>query len=153
MGSLSLRQLPVAERRSSNLHRGMLDEGDYKTLAAVRAELRKFAHFTELVTKEVGLTPQQHQILLALKASDEGELTIGQVAHTMFLKPHSASEMADRLCALGLVVRVRSEADRRSMSLRLTDLAKVLLASLGQAHKDELRRIRPLLTTLLSRLD
>lgn len=131
----------------------MLEEADYKTLAAVRAELRRFAHFTELVTKEVGLTPQQHQILLAIRASDEGELTIGQVAHTMFLKPHSASEMADRLCALGLVERVRSEADRRSMSVRLTNQAKEMLVSLGQAHKDELRRIRPLLTFLLAKLD
>lgn len=131
----------------------MLNDGDYKNLAAVRAELRTFAHFTEKITSSVGLTPQQHQILLALRASDNLELPIGQLAETMLLKPHSISGMADRLVNLNLVERVRGDNDRRSVRLRLTDKAKQLLASLGQAHKDELRRIRPLLISLLSQLD
>lgn len=131
----------------------MLEDRDYKVLASVRAELRSFAHFTESVTKGAGLTPQQHQILLALRASDGLELTIGQLAETMFLKPHSVSGMADRLASLGLVERVRSEEDRRSIRLRLTGKANEILASLGQVHKDELRRIRPLLVSLLSQLD
>ncbi len=131
----------------------MLEDRDYKVLVSVRAELRSFAHFTEIVTRSAGLTPQQHQILLALRASDGLELTIGQLAETMFLKPHSVSGMADRLAGLGLVERVRSEEDRRSIRLRLTDNAKKVLASLGQVHKDELRRIRPLLVSLLSQLD
>lgn len=131
----------------------MLEDRDYKVLASVRAELRSFAHFTERVTSGAGLTPQQHQILLALRAADGLELTIGQLAGTMFLKPHSVSGMADRLASVGLVERVRSDEDRRSIRLRLTDKAKGVLASLGQAHKDELRRIRPLLISLLSQLD
>ncbi len=131
----------------------MLEDRDYKVLASVRAELRSFAHFTEKVTSGAGLTPQQHQILLALRAADGLELTIGQLAETMFLKPHSVSGMADRLASVGLVERIRSEEDRRSIRLRLTDKAKDVLASLGQAHTDELRRIRPLLISLLSQLD
>ncbi len=131
----------------------MLKERDYKTLASVRAELRNFAHFTEKMTSTAGLTPQQHQILLALRASKDLELTIGQIAETMFLKPHSASGMADRLEALGLVERVRSLQDRRSIRLRLTEKGKEVLHSLGQAHKEELRRIRPLLISLLSQLE
>jgi len=130
----------------------VLDDGDYKTLASVRAELRSFAHFTEKVTSGAGLTPQQHQILLALRASESRELTIGQLAEIMFLKPHSVSGMADRLVSLGLVRRVRSDEDRRSISLHLTEKAMDVLTSLGQAHKDELRRIRPLLISLLSQL-
>lgn len=122
-------------------------------MAAVRAELRNFAHFTEKVANNAGLTPQQHQILVALRASENLELTIGQLAETMFLKPHSMTGLADRLEALDLVERVRSETDRRNVSLRLTPKAKDLLASLSQTHKEELRRIRPLLISLLSRLD
>jgi DNA-binding MarR family transcriptional regulator len=130
----------------------MLKDRDYKALASVRAELRSFAHFTEEVVSSVGLTPQQHQILLAIRASDDQELTIGQIAETMFLKPHSVSGMADRLAAAGLVERVRSSADRRSIRLRLTEKAGKLLDSLGKTHADELRRIRPLLISLLSQL-
>ena len=131
----------------------MLDDSDYRTMAAVRAELRNFAQFTEKVANSAGLTPQQHQILVALRASDRLELTIGQLAETMFLKPHSMTGLADRLQALDLVERVRSDKDRRSVSLRLTTKAQDLLASLSQTHKDELRRIRPLLISLLSQLD
>ena len=131
----------------------MMKDTDYRTLALVRAELRAFAHFTERSTGSVGLTPQQHQILLALRASDCGELTIGELARTMLLKPHSISGMADRLEHLGLVERLQDEQDRRRVNLRLTGKAKKLLASLGRVHKAELRRIRPLLSALLAELE
>ena len=119
----------------------------------VRAELRAFAHFTEQVTSRAGLTPQQHQILLALRASDGGSLTIGELAATMLLKPHSISGMADRLAALGLVERMQGQGDRRRVHLRLTEKARDVLASLSEIHRAELRRIRPLLSALLSELD
>ena len=131
----------------------MIRDKDYRTLALVRAELRAFAHFTEMSTGRVGLTPQQHQVLLALRASEHMELTIGQLAGVMLLKPHSISGLADRLEDLGLVDRVQGEGDRRRVNLRLTGKASGLLNSLGQVHMAELRRIRPLLTRLLSELD
>ena len=131
----------------------MINDRDYKTLAAVRAELRNFAHFTEQVTSQAGLTPQQHQILLAIRASDGQELAIGELAEVMFLKPHSVSGMADRLEKLDLVERVRRKEDRRSIALRLTPKANAVLESLGQVHKGELRRIRPLLISLLSQFE
>ena len=131
----------------------MISDRDYRTLASVRAELRKFAHFTEQVTSRAGLTPQQHQILLAIRASDDAELTIGELAEIMLLKPHSVSGMADRLQKLDLVERTRRSQDRRSIGLRLTPKAAAVLESLGQTHKDELRRIRPLLISLLSQFE
>lgn len=130
-----------------------LDDDDYRTLAAVRAELRGFAHFTEQVVQAAGLTPQQHQVLVALKAAADGELTIGQLAETLLLKPHSVSGLADRLETLELVKRVRNKPDGRSVTLRLTDKAGGLMASLSRTHRDELRRIRPLLISLLGQLD
>jgi DNA-binding MarR family transcriptional regulator len=128
-------------------------DADYRTLALVRAELRAFAHFTKISTGSVGLTPQQHQILLALRAAEGGELTIGELAATMLLKPHSVSGMADRLAGLGLVKRTQSASDRRRVILKLTGKAQQLLASLGHVHRAELRRIRPLLNALLAELD
>lgn len=130
-----------------------LEDDDYRTLAAVRAELRGFAHFTEQVVKEAGLTPQQHQVLVALRATDSGEMSIGQLADALYLKPHSVSGLADRLESLGLVERARRERDKRSKDLRLTDKARVLMSSMSRTHRDELRRIRPLLISLLSQLD
>lgn len=130
-----------------------LEDTDYRALAAVRAELRGFAHFTEKVVRSVGLTPQQHQVLVALRAAEFGELSIGELADILLLKPHSVSGLADRLEALGLVERVMRETDKRSRGLRLTAKARRLMSSLSRTHKDELRRIRPLLISLLSQLD
>lgn len=130
----------------------MIGDEDYRVLASVRAELRRFARFTEVNTTSVGLTPQQHQVLLALRASEHLELSIGELAETMLLEPHSVSGMADRLEKLALVERVRSDQDGRRINLRLTNKAKELLASLAEVHKAELRRIRPLLVKLLSEL-
>ena len=131
----------------------MLDDNDYRTLAAVRAELRSFAHFTETVVQAAGLTPQQHQVLVALRAAPDGTLPVGRLAEALLLRPHSVTGLADRLQALGLVERVRSESDRRSVGLRLKPKARDLMASLSQTHLGELRRIRPLLISLLSQLD
>jgi DNA-binding MarR family transcriptional regulator len=130
-----------------------LEDSDFRALAAVRAELRGFAHFTEKVVRAAGLTPQQHQVLVALRAVDGGELSIGDLADTLLLKPHSVSGLADRLESAGLVERVRSGSDRRVICLRLTNRARDLMASLSRTHRDELRRIRPLLISLLSQLD
>ena len=131
----------------------MLDDADYRTLAAVRAAIRGFGHFTEQVVKGAGLTPQQHQVLVALRAADDCELAVGQLADALFLRPHSMSGLADRLQGLGLVERVRRGNDRRTVVLRLTGKARELVSSLARTHRDELRRIRPLLISLLSQLD
>ena len=130
----------------------MVTDEEYKILASVRAELRTFARFTEMNTRKAGLTPQQHQILLAIRASDQRQLTIGELAETMLLEPHSVSGLADRLAKLGLVERSRCATDRRRVNLKVTKKAEQLLSSLGQIHKAELRRIRPLLIGLLSEL-
>jgi DNA-binding MarR family transcriptional regulator len=131
----------------------MLNDDDYRTLAAVRAELRGFAHFTEKVARAAGLTPQQHQVLVALRGSENGEMTVGQLADALLIQSHSVSGLVDRLQSMELVERIRSESDRRSVVLRLTPRARDLMASLSRTHRDELRRIRPLLISLLSQLD
>ncbi len=131
----------------------MLKDEDYRTLAAVRAAIRGFAHFTEQVVQTAGLTPQQHQVLVALRASENGEISIGDLAKTLMLRHHSVSGLADRLEGLGLVDRARSKEDRRVVVLRLTSKARNLMSSLSRTHRDELRRIRPLLISLLSQLD
>lgn len=130
-----------------------MDDKDFKTLAAVRAAIRDFGYFTETVVRKVGLTRQQHHVLVALIASEGGVMTIGELASTLHLKPQSVTGLANRLEVLGLVERLRDDGDRRSIRLHLTDKAKDLMSSLSRTHRDELRRIRPLLISLLSRLD
>ncbi|MGN6497752.1 MAG: MarR family winged helix-turn-helix transcriptional regulator [Tsuneonella sp.] len=131
---------------------GELDEHDYATLAGFRFELRRFLRFSEQAAANAGLTPQQHQALLAIRARGEEGMLVGDLAERLMLKPHSASELVKRLVKHGLVERRPGSADRRQVRIALTDSARELLASLSASHKAELRRLRPLLQRLLDAL-
>lgn len=126
-----------------------LTDVDYAVLANFRYRLRQFLAFSEARAGEFGLTPQQHQALLAIRAAAPGKATIGYVAERLILKPHSASGLVDRLEALGLLVRQVSADDRRQAQLVLTEAARALLARLSLTHRDEIRRLRPMLVELL----
>ncbi|HTJ89707.1 MAG TPA: MarR family transcriptional regulator [Acidocella sp.] len=130
-----------------------LTDHDYKTLAAIRYALRRFIQFSEAAARSAGLTPQQHQALLGIRAADQSALSIGELAEFLMVKPHSASELADRLTTLGLVGRRPEATDRRVMKLHLTEAGEAALLSLSVTHRDEVRRLRPLLSELLVKLD
>jgi DNA-binding MarR family transcriptional regulator len=108
--------------------------------------------FSEARAAEVGLTPQQHQALLAIRAAEPGTATIGNIAEWLMLKPHSASGLVDRLTALGLLERRASPSDRRQAQVVLTDRANTILAQLSVTHREEIRRLGPMLTGLIDRL-
>lgn len=128
------------------------DELDYAALAAFRAALRQFLRFSENRASAEGLTPQQHQTLLLIRAAPT-PLSIGEIADKLLLKPNSASELVERLELAGLVMRTPGAGDRRRMETVLSAKAEAILAALTAAHRDELRRMRPLLKDLLDRLD
>ena len=129
-----------------------LADTDYAVLADFRFALRRFVAFSEGKALDCGLTPQQHQALLAIRAAPEGRATIGYVAERLILKPHSASGLVDRLEALGLLKRAPSASDRRQSILRLTAESEAVLQRLSATHREEIRRLRPLLTGLLERI-
>ncbi len=128
-----------------------LQDADYQALADFRHALRQFTTFSEAAAAAAGLSPQQHQALLAIRGSSVHDVTVGYVAGRLVLKPHSASGLIDRLETSGLVVRYDSEGDRRRSLLRLTPLAESLLAGLSSAHRDEIARLKPMLSKMLER--
>ncbi len=127
-----------------------LDDADYAALAEFRHAIRHFLSFSEARAQEVGLTPQQHQALLAIRASAPGEATVGRVAERLILKPHSATGLVNRLEAMGLIHREVAADDRRRAFLRLTDEAYRLLQALSAVHRDEIRRLRPSLLQIFA---
>ena len=133
--------------------RDELTDADYAALADFRYALRQFLAFSERRAAGFGLTPQQHQALLAIRGASQITVTIGYVAERLALKPHSATGLIDRLETLGLVTRRPSPADGRQALLELTSKAETLLHQLSEAHRDEIMRLRPMLTELLGQLD
>lgn len=125
---------------------------DYAALAEFRFALRRFQVFSENKAAEAGLTAQQHQALLAIRAAAPDHASVGYVAQRLIVKPHSASELVDRLEAQGLVRREPMQSDRRRALLRLTPQALEILSGLSAAHREEIRRLQPLLVEHLTRL-
>ena len=130
-----------------------LTDADYAALADFRYALRQFLAFSERRAIECGLTPQQHQALLAIRGASQSSVSIGYVAERLALKPHSATGLIDRLETLGLVARRSSPDDGRQALLELTRKALTLLRALSETHRDEIARLRPMLASLLERVD
>lgn len=126
-----------------------LTDADYAALADFRHALREFQAFSEGRVADYGLTPQQHQVLLAIRGASFGDVTVGYIAERLILKPHSVSGLLVRLEALGLVVRSPSQTDGRQSVVELTTKAEILLEQLSAIHREEIVRLRPLLKTLL----
>jgi DNA-binding MarR family transcriptional regulator len=125
-----------------------LTDAEYAALADFRRTLRQFQAFSEERAVDFGLTPQQHQVLLTIRASPR-PVSIGYVAERLFVKPHSASGLIVRLETLALIARRPSPHDGRQALLELTPKAREILERLSTVHRDEIVRMRPMLKQLL----
>jgi len=117
-----------------------LDERQYRTLAAFRSAIRRFLAFSEAATRASGVTAQQYQAMLAIKAHDKGSISIGGLASELLLKHNGAVQQVDRLVAANLVRRVQDDHDRRVVNLALTSKGEVKLRQLAAIHFRELSR-------------
>jgi DNA-binding MarR family transcriptional regulator len=127
---------------------------DYRTLARFRRDLRTFLHFSEQAARAAGMTPAQHQLLLAVKGYDSDRApTIGEVAEWLKLRHHSTVELVDRATSAGLIERETDPDDARCQRLRLTAEGEEKLAQLSALHRDELERFRDALGRLTFEAD
>lgn len=119
-----------------------LDDDSYARLLALRTGLRRFERWSAQQAEAAGLTPAQHQLLLAIRGhGDPPGPTIGEAADYLLLQHHSTVGLADRAEGLGLVYRTRDDADRRVVRLHLTPAGSESLAALSALHLEELDRL------------
>jgi DNA-binding MarR family transcriptional regulator len=123
---------------------------EYEVLAEFRYILRRFMSFSENAAKEVGITPQQHQALLAIKGFPEREqITIGELSDRLQIKHHSTVGLVNRLEAERLILRSPAPDDRRKVFISLTKRGLSMLEKLSNIHREELQRLSPQLRSLL----
>ncbi|HVX23581.1 MAG TPA: DUF488 family protein [Acidimicrobiales bacterium] len=119
-----------------------LPDEAYARLLALRTGLRRFERWSEQQARAAGLTPAQHQLLLAIRGHDDPRgPTIGEVADYLLLRHHSIVGLVDRADATGLVTRTRSEEDHRVVRLHLTEAGAERLEALSALHLEELERL------------
>jgi DNA-binding MarR family transcriptional regulator len=131
-----------------------LTDAEYQRLLDFRTGIRRFLHWSEQQASEIGLTPAQHQLLLAIRGHPgPQDPTVGDVANSLLLRHHSAVGLVDRAEASGFVARHVDGDDQRVVRLRLTALGARRLRQLSELHMEELARLAPRLRALWSGLD
>lgn len=128
-------------RRSDRPSARFRDE-DYQSILAFRTRLRRFLAWSGAQARAAGLTPAQHQLLLAVRGHPDPQgPTIGDIAGYLQLRHHSAVGLVDRAEAAGLVRRQDDAGDRRLARVRLEPAAEAALEHLTALHVAELRAL------------
>jgi DNA-binding MarR family transcriptional regulator len=129
-----------------------LSDQDYQTIAAFRAAIRRFLRFSEEAARSIGLTPQQHQALLAIRGFPGPDLpAVRDLAEALQLRHHSVVGLVDRLEEGGYVRRLPSPTDSRVVLLAITDKGEQRLDELTGAHMREQERLSAIVRDLSGR--
>jgi len=123
---------------------------DFENNLRFRVTLRGFMRWSEEQAAAVGLTPAQHQLLVAIKGHPGPKPpAIGELAEYLLLQSHSAVGLVDRAEAAGVVRRQQDEEDARVVRVHLTRKGDRLVTRLTTAHLAELRKLAEALGNLL----
>jgi DNA-binding MarR family transcriptional regulator len=119
-----------------------LTKQDFEALARFRFGIRQYLRFSEETVRRHGLTPQQYQVMLALKGFPGRDwAVVRELADRLQLRHHSVVELINRAQTQGLVHRTSDPDDARAVRVQLTDLGEQLLGRLSALHRNELRRM------------
>ena len=122
-------------------------EADIEAIAAFRYAIRRFLRFSEQAARRERITPQQHQLLLAIKGFPNRDYdTVSELAHRLQMRQHSVVGLIDRTVKAGLVRRERGTQDRREVFIHITPAGEELLDRLIELHRQELATMRETLS-------
>jgi DNA-binding MarR family transcriptional regulator len=127
-----------------------VDDAEYTRLLTFRVGLRRFLRWSGEQAATAGLTPAQHQLLLAIRGHpDPRGPSVGEVAGYLCTRHHRAVQLVDRAEKLGLIAhRQGDDEDRRVVCLTLTKAAEEKLALLSTTHLEEVGRLASLINTV-----
>lgn len=103
-------------------------------LIALRKVIRAIDLHSKQLNKTSGLTGPQLLIMNEVAATDG--ITASRIAQNVNLSPATVTNILDRLESRELVSRVRSQLDKRRVSLYLTDKGKALLENAPKPLQD-----------------
>lgn len=124
---------------------GHLTKAEYERLANLRYVLRRFARTTEMEARKVNLTPQQYQLLLAIKGFPGRDwVSITELAERLQIRHNAVIGLVGRAVKRDLVQREHDpeHPDRRIVKVSLTAEAENRLRKLTAALRSERQRVR-----------
>ena len=91
------------------------------------------AGLAELLDAELGILPEEADLLVRLGEAPEQRLRMADVSSTLRLSKSGVTRLVDRLAARGLVVRAACPSDRRVVYAGLTDEGRQAAAAAAPA--------------------
>ena len=129
-------QTAVAVSASGPAHRKVMTKADFEALARFRSGIRRYLRFSEETVRGLGVTPQQYQLLLALKGFPAREwATVRELSEQLQLRHHSVVELIDWAQARGLVDRGPHPEDARMVRAQPTQAGEQTLTHLAALHR------------------
>ena len=119
-------------------------DNPYAGAARFRAELRRFLRRSEDCSRQYGITPRQHLLLLQIAGAPGGVTTVSDLVNALSLTQSAVTELVQRAELAGLVERAPSPEDGRVVHLSLTQLGSQKLAAVHGAlgpERAQLRRV------------
>ncbi len=130
-------------RPATSTDQSQMTKAEFEALAGFRYAIRRFLRFSEQEARKAGITPQQHQLMLAIKGYPERErATVSELAERLQMRQHSMVGLIDRTETQGLVRREPGTTDRRQVYICLTPDGEALLNKLTLIHRRELHSMR-----------
>lgn len=133
-----------------------LTDEDYIRLAHFRHTVRQFSRQTELEARKLGLTPQQYQLMVAIKGFPGRDwANISELAERLQIRHNAVIGLVNRAEARELVVR-RQDADRldrRVVQIHLTPTGERALHVMAAALHAERKRVQESLDVLIHELE
>lgn len=158
----SASQLPAhrpnyeVEQQAETLDMLPLSNEDYERLAHFRHTVRQFSRQTELAGRRAGLTPQQYQLMVAIKGFPGREwASISELAERLQIRHNAVIGLVNRAEVRGLVVRKQDvePLDRRVVQIHLTPTGERALQVMATALQAERKRVRVSLDALMDELE
>jgi DNA-binding MarR family transcriptional regulator len=126
---------------------------DYRALADLRYQIRRFLRVREVAARAAGVEPQQYLLLLQIKGLEGREVaTMGILAERLQIRHHAVVQLVDRLARGGMVERRREGRDRREVVVHLRPSGENVLKRLAGYSLAELTTEGPSLVASLNRL-
>src|SRR5207247_2050662 len=101
---------------------------DYRALADLRYQIRRFLRVREVAARTAGVEPQQYLVLLQIKGLEGHEVaTMSVLAERLQIRHHAVVQLIDRLVRAGMVERRRDGRARREVVVRLRPSRRVVL--------------------------
>lgn len=144
-------QMPAAKKPAEN---PALEKSEFEALADFRYQLRRFLRFSELLTRQHGITNLQYLLLLQVKGFPGREwANIGELAERLQAHQHGVVSLVSRCEKLGLVERRPGREDRRAVEVHLTAAGERLVARIADRHRQELKDLEAVFPLVAGRLN